>query len=84
MIDDNSLKPRVIPSKLVSIGSIRRTLQTDHKDMYLFLRNNLLFSKKRRFLCISPTEYDVLAKIDDNSLKTRVIPSKLVSIDSIR
>ena len=83
-IEDISLKPRVIPSKLFSIYSIRWTLRADHKNMWVSLRNSLLFSKKRRFSCISPTNHNIFGTIDDNSLKTRVIHSKLVSIDSSR
>ena len=84
MIKDNSLKTRVIPSKLVSIDSIRWTLQAEHKNMCGSLRNSDLFKKKRRFSCISPTEHDILGMFHGNSLKTRVLLSKLVSIDSIR
>ena len=83
-IDDNSLKTHAIPSKLVSIDSIRSTLQAKHENMRASRGNNQLFSKKRRFSCISRMEHDYLGKIDDNSLKTRVIPLKLVSIDGIR
>ena len=83
-IVDHSLKTRAIPWKLVSIDSIRSTLQAKHENMCVSLRNNDLFLKKLRFSCISQTEHDYLGKIDDNSLKTRVIPSKLASIDSIR
>ena len=84
LMDDNSLNTRVIPSTLVSINIIRWTLQAEHKNMCGSLRNSDLFKKKRRFSCISPTEHDILGMIHDNSLKTGVIPSKLVSIDSIR
>ena len=84
MFHGNSLKTRVLLSKLVSIDSIRWTLQAEYKNMWVSLRNSDLFKKKRRFSCISPTEHDILGMIKDNSLKTRVIPSKLVSIDSIR
>ena len=83
-IDDNSLKTHAIPSKLVSIDSIRCTLQAKHENMCVSLRNNDLFLKKLRFSCISPTEHDVLVKIDDLSKETRHIPSKLVWIYSIR
>ena len=84
MIDYNTLKTRVIPSKLASSDRILWTQQAEHKNMCVSLRNNDLFSKNHRFSCISPTEYDILCMIGDNSIKTRVIPSKLVSIDSIR
>ena len=67
MIDDIVSKTQDIPSKLVSFNSIRLTLQVDLKNMYLWLKNKLLFSKKRRHLCLSPTEHDILAMIDDNS-----------------
>ena len=63
-IDDNSLKTRVIPSKLVSFAGIRWTLQAKHKNMCVSERNNDLFSKKLRFLCISPTENDVFVEIE--------------------
>ena len=52
--------------------------------MYVAFRNNDLFSNKRRFSWISQTEHDTLGIIDYNSLKTRIITLKLVSIDSIR
>ena len=84
MIDDKSLKTRVIASKLAPIDKIRWILKAEHKNMYVSLRNNDLFSKKRRFSCISPMEHDILGMIDDNSLKTRLTHSKLVSIDRIR
>ena len=83
MIDDNSLKTRLTHSKLVSIDRIRCTLQAEHKNMSVSLRNNHLFTKKRRFSCISTTEHDILGMTDDNSLNIRVILSKLVSIDRI-
>ena len=83
MIDDNTLKTRVILSKLDSIDSIRCTLQAEHKNIYVSWTNIDLFSKKRKFSCISPMENDMLDKIDDNYLKTRAIPSKLDSIDSV-
>ena len=84
MIDDNSLKTQDIRLKLDSFDSIRITLQVDHKNMYLSLKNNFLFSKKRRCSCLSPTEHDILDMIDDYSSKTQDIRSKLVSFDSIR
>ena len=84
MIADNSLRTSAIPSKLVSNDSNRWTLQANHQNMCGSLRNIDLFSKKRRLSCISPTEHDILGMNDDNSLKTRVILSKLVSVDSIR
>ena len=84
MIHDNSLKTRVIPSKLVSIDSIRWSLQAEHNNLCVSLRSNDLFLKKRRLSCILPTEHDVLGMIYDNSWKTRLIPSKLVPIDNIR
>ena len=70
MIDDNSLKTQDIRSKLVSLDSIRLTLQDNIKNTYLSLKNNRLFSKKRRFSYLSPTENDILFTIDNNSLKT--------------
>ena len=63
--DDNSLKTHALPSKLVSNDSIRSTLQAKHKNMCFSLRNKDLFSKKRRFSTISPTELVVLANIDE-------------------
>ena len=69
MIDDKSLKTRVLASKLASFDRIRLTLLAEHKNMCVSLRNNDLFY--------------VLGAIDDYSLKTRVL-SKLVSIDTIR
>ena len=84
IIDDNSLKTRVIPSKLVSIDIILWSLQAKHKNMCVSMSNNDLFSKKRRFSWTSQTDHDILDMIDDISLKTRVITPKLVSIDSIR
>ena len=81
---DNSLKTRVILSKLVLIDSIRWTLLAERKNMRASVRNNDELSKKHRFSCISPTEHDILCMIVDNSLKTLVIPTKLVSIDSTR
>ena len=83
MIGDNSLKTRVIASKLVSIDRIRWTLQGEHKNMCVSLRNNDLFSKKR-FSCISQTEHDILGMTDENFLKTRVTASTLVWIVRIR
>ena len=83
-IDDISLKTRVISSKLVSLDSIRWTLQARHKNMHVSLRNNDLFCKKRRFSGIIQMGHDYLCIIDDNCLKSRVIPNKLISIDSIR
>ena len=44
----------------------------------------MLFSEKLRFLCLSPTEHDILSIIDDNFLKTQVIRFKLVAFDCIR
>ena len=84
MIDDNSLKTCDIPFKLDSFDSIRLTLQVSNKIICLSLKNNLLFSKKPRFSCLSLTEYYVLAMIDDNALKTQDIRFKRVSFDSIR
>ena len=52
--------------------------------MYVWLKNNILFSKKRRFSCLSSTEHDVMARINDISLKTQDIPQKLASFESIR
>ena len=78
MIDDKSLKTRVLASKLASFDRIRLTLLAEHKNMCVSLRNNDLFSKKRRFSCISATEHHHLGMIDNNSLKIRVIPSKLI------
>ena len=84
MVDDNSLKTRVIPSKLDSCDRIRWILHAERKNMCVSVRENELLSKKRRFSYISPTEQDILGMIDDNSMKTRVIPSKLTSFDRIR
>ena len=70
MIDDNSSKTQDIRSKLVSLDSIRLTLQNNIKNMYFSLKNNRLFPKKRRFSYLSPTENDILFAIDNNSLKT--------------
>ena len=52
--------------------------------MSVSLRNNDLFSKKRRFSWILATEHDPLSMIVDISLKTRAIPSKQISVDSFR
>ena len=84
MIDGNALKTRVIPPKLSSIDRILWTLQTKHKNMWVSVRNNDLFTKKRRFLCILQTDNDILDTIVDNSLKPRYLPSKHVSTDNIR
>ena len=84
MIHDNSLKTRVIPSKLVSIDGIRLTLHSESKNMWVSVSSYDFFSKNHRFSCIWPTEHDSLCMIGDNSTKTRVIPSRIVSIDSIR
>ena len=43
VIDDNSLKTQDIRFKLVSFDSICLTLQVNIKNMYLSLKNNLLF-----------------------------------------
>ena len=83
MIDVNSLKHQDISSKLVSFYSIRLTLQVDQKDMYLWLKSNLLFSKKLWFSCLYSMEQDILDMIGNKSLKTQDIPLKLVSFDSI-
>ena len=45
--------------------------------MFVSRWNNELFSEKRCFFSISQTEDDCLGKFDDNSLESRVIPSKL-------
>lgn len=84
MIDDNSLKTRVIPSEIISFDRIRWTLQAEHKNMCVSSRKNDLFTKKRRFLCILQTDNDILDTIVDNSLKPRYLPSKHVSTDNIR
>ena len=81
---DNALITRVIRFKLYWIDRIHWTLQAERKIMCIFLGINDLFSKKRRFSCISHSEHDILGMTDDTSLKTRVIPLKLVSIDGIR
>ena len=47
------------------MDGIRWTLQADHKKMGVSLRNNDLFSEKRRLSCISQTEQDILVTIDD-------------------
>ena len=60
MIDDNFLKTGVIPSKLAPIDKIRWTLQAEPKNMWVSVRNNDLFSKKRRFSCISQTEHYIV------------------------
>ena len=83
MIDDNSLKTPVIPLKLVWIDRIRWTLQTEHKNMCMPLRNNDLFSKTLCLSCFSPTEQDILGMTEDNALLTRVIPLNLDWIDRI-
>ena len=83
IFDDNSSKTQDILSKLVSFDSIRSPLPVDIKNMYLCLKNNILFSVKRRLSCHSNTEYNVLAIIDDSSLKIQDICPKLVSFDSI-
>ena len=75
MIADNSLKTKDIRSKLVSFGSNRLTLQANHKNMDLSLENNILLTKKLRVSYLSPTEYDILDMIDNNSLTTQDIPS---------
>ena len=77
MIVDISLKTRAIPSKLISVDSFRWNLQAEQVYFSVSLRNIDLLSKKRRFLGISPTEHNIFAMIDDNSLKTRVISLKL-------
>ena len=84
IIADNSLKAQDSPSKLVPFDSIRVTLQVNHKNMFLWLRNNLLFSKKRRFSCLSNMGHDILCMINDNSMNTQGISWKLVSSDIIR
>ena len=48
------------------------------------MKNILLVAKKRRFSRLSPTGHDILAVIDDNTLKSQDIHSKLVAFDSIR
>ena len=60
------------------------TLQAEHKNMCVPLRNSDLFSKKRRFSWNLPPVYDILSMIEYNSLKTRYMPSKLASFDGIR
>ena len=47
------------------MDGIRWTLQAEEKNMCFSLRNNDLFSMKRRFSCISQTEQDILVTIDD-------------------
>ena len=81
MIDDNSLKTPVIPSTLASLHRIRQNLQAERKNTCVSVWNNDLFSKKLRFSSISPTDHDILGMIDDDSLKTPVIHSKLASFD---
>ena len=83
MIEDTSLRTQDIPSKLVSLNSIRLTLKVDHIDMYVWLKNNHLLSKKFRFSCLSSNEHDILNMIGDKSLKTQDISSKFVSFDCI-
>ena len=84
MIDDNSLKIQDIRSKQVAFDRIRINLHVNHRNMYLSLKNNLLFSKKLRFLFILPTEHDIMAMIDGNSLKNQDICFQLFAFDSIR
>ena len=78
MIDDDSLKIQSILSKLGTSDNIRSILQANHKNKYLSLKNNHLFSQKLRFSCLSPAEHDILYMIDDNSLKTEDIRTKLI------
>ena len=48
MIDDNSLKTQDILSNLVAFDSIRLTLQVYYKNMYLSVKNNLLYRTMER------------------------------------
>ena len=84
MIVDNSLKTRVISSNLAALDSVRWTLHAERKNMSVSVRNNDLFPQKCRFSRNAPTENDILGMIDDNCLKTLVIPSKLASFDRVR
>ena len=84
IIDDYSLKTRVIPSELSSFDSVRRTLHAEHKNKFVSVRDNDLFSMKPPFSRIPLTEHDILGMIDHYSLKNRVIPSELASFDRIR
>ena len=84
MINDNSLKTQDMLFKIESFDIICLTQQVNIKNMYLSLKNKLLFSKKPRFSCLTVTEYCILDLIHDNSLKTQDIRFKLVSFDSIR
>ena len=65
--EDNSLQTRSIRSKLVASDSIRLSIQVNIKNKYLLLKNILLFTKKRRFLCLLLAEHDILAMILENS-----------------
>ena len=84
MIENISLKTQDIPSKLVSLNSIRLTLKVYHINMYGWLKNNLLFSKKLRLSCLSHMVHDILDVIDGISSETKDIPSMLVSFYVIR
>ena len=67
MIEENSLKTRVIIWKLASFDRIRWTLHAERKNMCVSVRNNDVFSKKPLNSRISPTEQDILGTIDENS-----------------
>ena len=46
---DNSLKPQDVPSKLVAFYSFCLTLEVNHINVYLSLKNNLLYRKNFAF-----------------------------------
>ena len=78
-----SLKNQDIRFNLIAFDSIRSTLHVNMKITYLSMKKNVLLSKKFRFSCLSSTEHYILAMIDDNSLKTQDIRSKLAAFDRI-
>ena len=80
MIRDNSLKTVVIPSKLATLDRIRSTLHSERKNMCVSMRNSGLFSKERRFSCISPKEHDILGMIDDNHFENSCYSFKTILI----
>ena len=84
MIYGNYLKTQNISFKLVSFDSILFTQQISIKNICLPLKNNRLFSQSLRFSSLLHKEYDILAMINDNSLKTQEFHCQLVLFDSIR
>ena len=83
MIKDNCLNNQDICFKQVVFERIRLSQHAKTKNMYFSLKNNILFSKIHRLSCLSPTNHDILDMIDNNTLQTRDILSKLVAFDSI-